>query len=326
MTARRQPQLEDIAKTGLADAAGRTYADFRSSLRPAWWVVARDFVFGYLMLAASAMLVVVAADVYASLRALWVVAGALLIGFWLAFIQLFLHEAAHFNFWPDRRWNDRLADLLIGVWVATDIREYRRIHWDHHRFLGQPSDTERSYFSALGWRFLLESLFLVSAIRVIALRRGKLRDKPAGATARDASGLVIAAAGALAHFLVLAICVWQEQMELALAWLAGNLMVYPLFGALRQLLEHRDAAASAAVDYSIEPHGKLTRSFKAGPFGSFFGGAGFRWHDIHHFDPELSYTTLVRVDTFLQGCDAAKAARSKRRSYWRVALELWRQR
>lgn len=326
MAAERRPQLEDIAKTGLVDAAGRTYAVFRSSLRPAWPVVARDFAFGYLMLAASATLVVVAADAYGAFRALWVVVGALLIGFWLAFIQLFLHEAAHFNFWPDRRWNDRFANLLIGVWVATDIREYRRIHWDHHRFLGQPSDTERSYFSALGWRFLLESLFLVSAIRVIALRRGKIRDKPAGGAAWGASGLVMPAAAALAHSLVLATCVWQGQTELALAWLAGNLMVYPLFGALRQLLEHRDAAASAAVDYSIEPHGKLTRSFKGGPFGSIFGGAGFRWHDIHHFDPELSYTNLARVDDFLQECDAAQAARIERRSYGRVALELWRRR
>lgn len=326
MTAGRRPQLEDIQKASLVDVAGRTYAGFRSSLQPVWPVVARDFVFGYLMLAASAMLVVAATNVYPSLGSLWAVIGALLIGFWLAYIQLFLHEAAHFNLCPDRRWNDRLANLLVGVWVATDIHEYRRIHWDHHRFLGQPSDTERSYFSPLGWKFLLESMFLVGAIRVVVLRRGKLRDKPARTATRGARGFAMPAAAILVHSLVVVACIWQGQIELALAWLAGNLMVYPLFGASRQLLEHRDSVASAEVDYSIEPHGKLTRSFKAGPFGSFFGGAGFRWHDIHHFDPELSYTNLARVDAYLQGCDAAKAARGKRRSYWRVAIELWRQR
>jgi fatty acid desaturase len=324
MAVNRQPQLEDIAKSGLVDAAGLTYAGFRSSLRPAWPIVARDFVFGYVMLAASAALVVVAAGSFASLRVLWVAIGALLIGFWMAYIQLFLHEAAHFNLWPERRWNDRLANLLIGVWVATDIREYRRIHWDHHRFLGQPCDTERSYFSALGWRFLLESLFLVSAIRVIVFRRRKIQGRPAAVSPAAVSGNPMLAAAALAHALVLAACVWLGQIQLALVWLAGNLMVYPLFGALRQLLEHRDTAASAGVDYSTEPHGKLTRSFKAGPFGSFFGGAGFRWHDIHHFDPELSYTNLAQVDAFLQGCKAARGARCERKSYARVARELWR--
>jgi len=324
MAADRAPQLEDIAKSSLVDADGLSYAGFRSTLRPAWPVVARDFVFGYLMLAASAALVVASVESFASLRVLWVAIGSLLIGFWMAYLQLFLHEAAHFNVFPERRWNDLLANVLIAVWVGTDIREYRRIHWDHHRFLGQPDDTERSYFSALNWRFVLESLFFVSAVRVIAQRRAKVQDKAAAARTAGAGGAQMLVIGAAAHLLVLGICVWQRQFELALAWFAGNLMVYPLFGALRQLLEHRDVAASAGVDYSVQPHGKLTRSFKAGPFGSFFGGAGFRWHDIHHFDPELSYTDLARVDAFLQGCDAAKAARSARRSYARVALELWR--
>lgn len=323
MVADRRPQLEDIAKLTLVDGNGWSYAGFRSTLSPSWLVVARDFALGYLMLAAVAMLVVLAVDAFDSLRILWVAIGALLIGFWMAYIQLFLHEAAHFNFWPDRRWNDRLANLLIGVWVATSIRDYRRIHWDHHRFLGQPTDSERSYFSALGWRFLFESLFLVNAIRVIARRRSRLRDKDAANHSGDSSGVAMPIAAALAHSLVLGVCIWQGQVELALAWLIGNLMVYPLFGALRQLLEHRDVGASADVDYSVQPHGKLTRSFKAGPLGSFMGGAGFRWHDIHHFDPELSYTNLAQVDVFLQTSAAAAVARHERKSYLRVARELW---
>lgn len=323
MTAGRQLQLEDITKTLLADRGGRSYATFRATLRTAWLVVARDLLLAYLMLATSGALVVAAVSAWGELRILWVVIGCLLIGFWMANLQLFLHEAAHFNIHPDRRWNDRLANALIGVWVGTDIGEYRLIHWDHHRFLGQPTDTERSYFSALRWRFLLESLFFVSAVRVIANRRAKLRDTSAASRNVGAGGAPMLVVGALVQLLVLGICVWQRQYELALAWLAGNLMVYPLFGALRQLLEHRDAAAVAEVDYSVVPHGKLTRSFKPGPFGSFFGGAGFRLHDIHHFDPELSYTSLPRVDAFLRQCPAAAPARAERRSYFCVAVELW---
>jgi fatty acid desaturase len=283
----------------------------------------RDFAVGYLMLGATAALIVAADSALESLRILWVVAGAWLIGFWMAYIQLFLHEAAHFNFCQDRRWNDRLANLLIGVWVATDIREYRRIHWDHHRFLGQPTDTERSYFQALGWRFLLESLLLVGAIRVLRHRREKIRLKTTANLSGGDTGTAMLASALFVHLLVFCVCVWQGQIALALAWLAGNLMVYPLFGALRQLLEHRDTAASMDVDYSVHPHGKFTRSFKAGPLGNFLGGAGFRWHDIHHFDPELSYTNLSQVDAFLGTCVAAASARTERHSYGQVARQLW---
>lgn len=322
MTVRPLPQLEDLAKSSLVDDRGRRYADFRGTLRTSWPTVARDLLLGYLMLAASVAAIVAARGALPALGALRVAIGSLLIGFWMAYLQLFLHEAAHFNIHPDRRWNDWLANSLIAVWVGTDIREYRRIHWDHHRFLGQPNDTERSYFSALNWRFVLETLFFVSAIRVIAHRRARVQDGSAAAAA--AGGAPMLVIGVFVHLLVLGASIWMREYELALAWLAGNLMVYPLFGALRQLLEHRDSDAMAGIDYSVVPHGKLTRSFKAGPLGSFLGGAGFRLHDIHHFDPELSYTCLPRVDEFLRHCEAAKPARSERRSYFRVAAVLWR--
>jgi len=324
MAEARQYQLEDIFKSAIVDDAGRSYPQFRSSLVPKWLVVARDFAFGYAMLAVSATLVIATVEAAPALRVLWTLAGAVMIGFWMAYIQLFLHEAAHFNLWPDRRVNDLLANLLIGVWVAADIREYRQIHWDHHRFLGLPMDTERSYFSALNARFLFESLFLVSAIRVIRHRRGKIARRNRATSGHFPPGTRMLVASVVAHSVVLALCISQDRLELAAAWLAGSLMFYPLFGALRQLLEHRDTKASVAIDYARVPHGKTVRSFRAGPIGTFFGGAGFRLHDIHHFDPELSYTSLPAVDSFLRDCSAATVARSESRSYARVALDLWR--
>lgn len=315
-------QLEDLPKSALADERGRAYAAFRASLKPHWPTVAFDLALAYAMQAAAAALVVAGVTAAPGFRFLWIAAGALMFGFWMAFLQLFLHEAAHFNLCPGRRVNDLLANALIGLWVGTDIAEYRRIHWDHHRLLGQVADTERSYFSPLGWRFLLETLFLVAPLRVM-LNRRKALARGGGAAPPRGPGIGMIAAGALAHGTILALCLWRRQFELAAAWVIGVFCVYPLFGALRQLLEHRGAGASASNDYSIVPHGKYTRSFKRGPFGSFFGGAGFRLHDIHHFDPELSYTNLRAVDGFLAHCEAARAARSARRSYAIVALELW---
>ena len=317
-------QLEDVPRSSLVNGEGRNYAEFRGRLTPRWPVVARDFLVAYLMLTASAALVVIAVRAAPELRPLWIAVGALLIGFWMAYLQLFLHEAAHFNLWRGREGNDRLANLLVGVWVGTDIGDYRQIHWDHHRRLGETGDTERSYFSALNARFVLEALLLVSALRVILLRRGKLAAKSGVAAPSRGRGMRMLLAGLLLHGGIVALAIWQRQFELAATWVIGNLMVYPLFGALRQLLEHRDAGASSTVDYAAVPHGKMTRSFRPGLVGRFFGGAGFRLHDIHHFDPELSYTCLAAVDAFLAGCPAACAVRGERKSYLRVALELWR--
>lgn len=316
-------QLEDIPKSALADGRGRAYATFRASLKPRWPRVAFDLALAYTMLAATAALLMGAVVSAPGFRILWVAVGALMFGFWMAFLQLFLHEAAHFNLCPGRRANDALANVLIGVWVFTDIGQYRRIHWDHHRLLGQVTDTERSYFSPLGWRFLLETLFLVAPLRVMLHRRQALARGRGARPSPRGPGLGMIAAGAIAHGAILALCLWQRQLELAAAWVIGVFMVYPLFGALRQLLEHRGTEATASNDYAVVPHGKYTRSFKGGPFGSFFGGAGFRLHDIHHFDPELSYTNLAAVDGFLAQCELARAARSLRRSYVSVMLELW---
>ena len=81
---------------------------------------------------------------------------------------------------------------------------------------------------------------------------------------------------------------------------------FPFFGSLRQLLEHRSAAASRHVDYSVAPHGRMTRMFREGPFGSTFGAAGFTRHLLHHWDPSVSYTNLAEVEVFLRGCAAAR--------------------
>ena len=55
----------------------------------------------------------------------WIPLGALMIGYWLAFIQLFIHEAAHFNILPDRKWNDRWANAFIAWHLGADIAAYR---------------------------------------------------------------------------------------------------------------------------------------------------------------------------------------------------------
>ena len=76
-------------------------------------------------------------------------ACAVLVGYVLAFLQLFLHEAAHHNLAADRRLNDRLCNAAIAWHLGADAGRYRFTHLAHHRNHGLTTDTERSYFHAL---------------------------------------------------------------------------------------------------------------------------------------------------------------------------------
>ncbi|HEX4418744.1 MAG TPA: fatty acid desaturase [Kofleriaceae bacterium] len=47
-----------------------------------------------------------------------------------------LHDASHFNMVGNNVWNDRLADLLMGIPCFEPVRLYRADHQAHHAYLG----------------------------------------------------------------------------------------------------------------------------------------------------------------------------------------------
>jgi fatty acid desaturase len=229
-----------------------------------------------------------------------VVSGSVLIGFIVAFLQLFLHEAALYNLHPDRRVNDVLCNLFVSGVAGMEVRKYRPIHWDHHRHLGTPMDTEISYFDPLNIRFLVEALLGIRALKVIALRRGTL-DKEPQAPAGEESGVkpFTLVGGLVANLVLLSTLLYFHQWTLALAWVLGIAAWFPFFGALRQLLEHRDENADPGADYTKVAHGAIHRLFGDGLLASTLGGAGFNRHLLHHWDPQLSCTRLRELEEFL---------------------------
>ena len=140
--------LGDPRSDALVDAHGTGYQSFRTTLRPRWLRVWADILLGYLALALVAGGSLAASGLAWPWQCAVALACAAAFGYWMAYLQLFLHEAAHFNIAASRRWNDRLANLLVAGWTGTAIAAYRIIHWEHHRFHGQPNDAEHS---VLAW-------------------------------------------------------------------------------------------------------------------------------------------------------------------------------
>lgn len=309
-----------LKRHALVDDGGRAFREFRAGLTPRFGVVWSHLALGYAALA----LTVVALVFTAGWAPAWlrVAAGATLVGFWLAFIHLFIHEAAHYNFAPGRERNDRLANVFIGAILGLEVRAYRLLHFEHHRRLGTTMDTERAYFDPLNARFVAEALLGVKALRVL---RG--RDRLASPARARAESPVLRQriAAAIIHLAIVGAAAWAGEYGLAIAWALGVLSVLPFFASLRQLLEHRSERSEAGADYSTQDHGAVNRLFGDGPLASTLGGAGFNRHLLHHWEPQISYTRLREVEQFLLRTSVADAVRQRQSTYAETfwALMTW---
>jgi fatty acid desaturase len=281
------------------------YRDFRGSLTPRYGVVWLQLLAGHMALAVATVGIAAACGRWPSMVPFIVITGAWIYGYAQAYIVLFLHEAAHYNIARDRALNDRLANIFIGVLVGQNITEYRSTHFDHHRYLGTPTDTEHAYFDPLNVTFLAESLTGIKTLKMLALR-----NRMAHRTLE--SQLVVAA---LVHGTIMAAAVLLGYWPVALAWTIGIVIVFPFLAAIRQLLEHRSEDASPDVDYALVPHGAVNRMFGSGLLASTFGGAGFNRHLLHHWEPQISYTRLRDLEQFLLDTPAAHLVDRRRTSY-----------
>lgn len=316
-----------MLRGSLPHARGLDYKAFRAGLRPAYGQVWRDLAPAHLGIAAT---LVGLAWSQPLLPAPWgqaalVPVGALVLGALINYVVLFLHEAAHHGLHPDRALNDRLAYALIGILLGADVTAYRASHFEHHRRLGEPGDTEHSYFDAPSWGLVFGTLSGARSLRM-ALGRRYMLGSPAGAgagslpTPRRAPLPLL---GGLAfHAALLGGLLLAGRWVPALAWVVAMGSVFPLLGALRQILEHRAEAASAAVDYARIPHGATSRLFGDGLFARFFGGAGFNRHLLHHFEPAVSYTRLGELEAFLRETPLAGYLESRTTTYARTLRTL----
>lgn len=310
-------------KASLVDDRGVPYRDFRRTLEPRWWRVWLEMGAAYAVLA-LVLAGLIAWDPAWPLAAVAVLAGGLVIGYTIQFINCFFHEAAHYNIVPGRRRNDAVANALMGWLFGSSIALYRQIHWQHHRALGTTMDSENSYFDALGIRYFVEGLTGLKLLRTLRQHQATEADMT------DAKGRPPDARGRLAWLGVAAVVnlgiaalLWALGSPVAaLAWVGGLLVVFPFMASLRTVLEHRSEEADATVDYHQIDHGPVNRLFGTGPIANTVGSAGFNRHAIHHWEPQLSYTRLADVEAYLLCTDMAPLVRERQTSYAQTFLRL----
>ncbi len=314
-------QIYSIPKSSLRDKSGQTYSEFKLKLTPKYFVVWRDIALSYV-----AMGIVAAALISVHSARLWIVLpsiplGAIFLGFIFAYLNLFFHEAAHWNLARNRDVSDRLADFFIGTFFGQSIKAYRAVHFGHHQNHGTPADSEYSYFDALNMRFFVGALFGVRAFQVVR-RRESFADGT-GQVSKSASKVALAR-GLLVNGLIVGGSVWAGYWAFALAWAAGLASVFPFFNATRQLLEHRDELANDSANYAEVAHGRINRLFGDSLLAQTLGGAGFNRHLLHHWEPQVSYTRLAELEAFVLQTPYAELFRQRQTTYVRTFLKLVR--
>src|SRR5256885_8230003 len=160
--------LENISYSKVVNTDSVCYTEWRKGLKPIYTMVWRDILSGYFAIILLIILNIITAYYFPSLIIPAAFFASVMIGFVLAYLALFIHEAGHFNLHHVKKRSDLLATFFLCSFFGIDIKSYRKIHWEHHLHLGTTSDTENSYFNALTSSFLLESLTGIYMLKVIA--------------------------------------------------------------------------------------------------------------------------------------------------------------
>jgi fatty acid desaturase len=312
--------LEDLSYDQVIHTRFGSYSSWRKQLKPVYAIVWRDIATGYVLIALILYLASLVKNVPFYVTGLTIFAGSVITGFLLAFLALFLHEAGHFNLHADKKINDRLATVFLGVLFGVSIKSYRKIHWQHHLHLGNTSDTETSYFNALTLTFFLETLTGIHLLKILVSKN----KTPLLNQKMQKESWVMMLAGATFNIILIAIFIYLKLWFVGIIWILAMLVFFPFFASMRQLLEHRSETADKLNDYTKIPHGKLTRLFHSDLFSRFFGGAGFNKHMIHHWDAQVSYTRLGEVENYLSECEqTSEIIQSSGTTYFRTLRKLF---
>src|SRR2546423_1014410 len=90
-----------LRKSDLVDNAGVRFKEFRTTLTPQWTAVWLRIGTAWIALILCNLFLIYVPGSSLSIRTIEVAFAATLIGFILAYLQLFIHEAAHYNLYPD---------------------------------------------------------------------------------------------------------------------------------------------------------------------------------------------------------------------------------
>ena len=275
-----------------------TYTDFRKALVTPYKKVQLSLLANWILMIA----LVIATSLFNNLMFYFLV--TLILSLLMHRVLLIIHEGAHYHLSPNKRMNDKLSNLFAGWFVFTDIENYRITHIQHHRNLGSNSDPENSHMDKLDLSWILSAI--TGTKTALAFFKTISSGKKISQDSKRSSPTPIF--GAVIHLAVFLVIYFGFGVVPLIVWSSCLLVIAPLLGMLRNLLEHRYVEAVDPILWEIflntsskpvELNQITTRTFTQSIFSKLYGSMGFTHHLIHHWDPTISYMNLEKVHEFL---------------------------
>lgn len=317
--------LDNTDKKTLQNHRGIRYLDFKKSLQPKYHIAWLEIALGYIGLIGLVGLSLFLQKNYFWGFWLWIPLIGFFIGYIIAALNLFMHEASHYFLSPDKKSNEVLSNIFIGLLIGMEVNFYRSIHFAHHRLIGTKNDTEKSYLDGLSLRFLAEALTGIRLLKVLMNRNKDIKSTYGQTIGKEIiqknNRLFLLAT--IVHASLVLTLFYFGNWQAAASWVLGMVIFFPFFAMFRQILEHRIIGSDPNLDYSQIDHGAAHRIFGDGPIASTLGAAGFNRHLIHHWDADIAYTNLKEVEEFLLDTHLKEELLNSRITYWETFWSLF---
>jgi len=166
---------------------------------------------------------------------------------------ILFHDAVHYNVARDRRLNDLLTNLVIGVPQLVPVQLYRRLHLAHHARLGTDADPERLLlYRDQPWQYrplglfaltrqLLGDLLLLNNVRTLVHFQRELRDprsKLALPPAKTFAEFWLTVALWLGAYIAWLVVDLDSALAFALLWFVPLLSLTQSIQKVRSFAEH----------------------------------------------------------------------------------------
>lgn len=229
------------------------------------------------------------------------IASVFVIGARMHALAILMHDAAHYRFLKNRKWNDALTNYLTMYLIFTSVAKYRANHLKHHRHLNTDDDPDwavklgnRAFtFPKTKGEFLLTLCSYLVLYQGIAdalwfLKRFNTSDKKGTTQQLDLVPRIIYYGILFSAITFLGI--WKYYI---IFWIIPYFSTFFMFQYIRSVAEH---FGELAYDHSLTS----TRTVKTNLIESFLlAPHNVGYHLEHHLYPAVPFYHLPKLHKLL---------------------------